>query len=54
MIGSGDGLRKLSPLEATGDASYARTGITDSTIVFFITGYRKALSKVARVAYEEM
>lgn len=54
MFGSGDALRKLSPGEATEDASYARTGISDRTIVFFLTGYRQALSRVARVAYQEL
>ncbi len=55
MLGWGDGLRKLGAGEPEAlDWSYARTDITDSTIVFFITGYRQAMSRAARMAYEEV
>ena len=57
MLGWGDGLRTLGPNDfdpAEPSASYGRTDVRDSTLVFFITGYRQALSRAARVAYQEL
>ena len=50
LIGSGDGYG----YRLGGATTYVRTGVEDQILYFFLSGAKRAVSRLARTAYDEV